>query len=141
MDPMAQAFAHYNYNETSGSIEYTADAVQPKYLINSDNFKPGYVTPDDGWTNYWREGKNTVLGWSNSLPGRGTGAKSMGAELANSAQFARCQVEKVFKVVCLRPPVNGTDRAEVDRIISVFRGNDYKIKDVFAEAAAYCRGN
>ncbi len=141
MDPLAQAFAYYNFNETSGRIEYTAGTVQPKYLINMDNFKPGYVTPNDGWNNYWREGQNTVMGWSGSLPGGGTGAKSMGEELANSDQFSRCQVEKVFKTVCLRPPVNGADRSEVNRIIGVFRGNGYKVKDVFAETAAYCMGN
>jgi hypothetical protein len=141
MDPLAQAFAYYQYNETSGRIEYTAGQVQPKYLINGDNFKPGYVTPDDGWDNYWRQGANTVMGWDAGLPGSGNGAKSMGEELANSEQFARCQVEKVFKTVCLRPPVNGTDRAEVERIMGVFRGNGYRVKDVFAETAAYCRGD
>ena len=141
MDPLAQAFAYYNFNETTGRIEYTAGQVQPKYLINQDNFKPGYVTRNDGWNNYWRQGANTVLGWSGQLPGSGTGAKSMGQELANSDQFARCQVEKVFKTVCLRPPVNGSDRAEVSRIIGVFRGGGYKVKDVFAETAAYCKGN
>ena len=56
------------------------------------------------------QGANTVLGWSSQLPGSGNGAKSMGQELANSDQFARCQVEKVFKTVCLRPPVNSADR-------------------------------
>jgi hypothetical protein len=138
MDPMAQAFAYYNFNETSGRIEYTEGTVQPKYLINMDNFKPGYVTPNDGWNNYWRQGQNTVLGWSAS-GGSGNGAKSMGTELANSTQFARCQVEKVFKTVCLRPPVNAADRSKVNDIITVFR-NGYRVKDVFAETAAYCKG-
>lgn len=141
MDPLAQAFAYYHYNEGTGRMEYTEGQVQPKYLINQDNFKPGYVTPDDGWTNYWRQGSNTVLGWSAGLPGSGNGAKSMGEELAGSEQFARCQVEKVFKTVCLRPPVNAADRGEVDRVMSIFRGNGYRVKDVFAETAAYCRGN
>ena len=141
MDPLAQAFAYYNYNETSGRIEYTDGQVQPKYLINMDNFKPGYVTRSDGWNNYWRQGANTVLGWNGSLPGSGNGAKSMGTELANSDQFARCQVEKVFKTVCLHPPVNGTDRTKVNDIISVFRNGGFKMKDVFAETAAYCKGN
>jgi len=141
MDPLAQAFAFYNFNSTSGRLEYTAGQVQPKYLINSDNFKPGYVTQDDGWSNYWREGANTVLGWSSALPGKGNGAKSMGEELANSDQFARCQVEKVFKTVCLHPPVDAADRAEVDSVISVFRSGGYRMKDVFAQTAAYCKGN
>ncbi len=45
MDPMAQAFAYYNWNETTLRIEYSPMIVQPKYHINSDNFKPGFVTP------------------------------------------------------------------------------------------------
>jgi hypothetical protein len=141
MDPLAQAFAYYNFDDTAGQIEYTPGTVQPKYLINMDNFKPGYVTPDDGWTNYWRAGNNSVLGFDQSLPGRGNGAKSFGEELANSEQFARCQVEKVFKTVCLRPPVNSADRTEVNRVMGIFRGGGYRVKDVFAETAAYCRGN
>lgn len=141
MDPLTQAFAYYNFDAAAGRIEYTEGQVQPKYLINQDNFKPGYVTPDDGWANYWREGVNTVFGWDASLPGHGHGARSMGQELASSEQFARCQVEKVFRTVCLRPPVNGADRAEVNRVMGLFRGNGYRVKEVFAETAAYCRGN
>lgn len=141
MDPLAQAFAYYNYNETTGRIEYTDGQVQPKYLINMDNFKPGYVTKNDGWSNYWRQGANTVLEWNGSLPGSGSGAKSMGTELANSGQFARCAVEKVFKTVCLRPPVNQLDRTRVNDIVNVFRNGGYRMKDVFAETAAHCKGN
>jgi hypothetical protein len=54
MDPMAQAFAYYNYDETSGAIEYTNGVVQPKYFNNDLNFPQGFRTPDDHWTNYWR---------------------------------------------------------------------------------------
>ncbi len=46
MDPMAQAFAYYDFDETQGRLVYTPGQVQPKYLINSDNFKPGYVTTE-----------------------------------------------------------------------------------------------
>ncbi len=141
MDPLAQAFAYYDFNQQAGRIEYTEGQVQPKYLINQDNFKPGYVTPDDAWSNYWRQGANSGMGWDLSLPGTGHGARSMGQELAGSEQFARCQVEKVFRTVCLRPPVNGADRSEVERVMGIFRGNGYRVKDVFAETAAYCRGN
>src|SRR5690606_14228118 len=34
MDPLAQAFAYYNFDDTPGRIEYTEGQVQPKYLIN-----------------------------------------------------------------------------------------------------------
>lgn len=144
MDPMAQAFAYYEYNETSGGIEYTPGTVQPKYLINSDTFKYGFVTPDDSWDNYWRAGQNALMGWDAGLPGSGNGAKSLGVELANSDAFAQCQVEKVFKTVCLREPGNSADRTEVANITARFKdvGNyNYSMKKVFADTAVYCMGD
>jgi hypothetical protein len=141
MDPMAQSFANYNYNETTARLEYTAGVVQPKYLINSDNFKPGYVTTNDGWSNYWRKGPNQWLGWDAALPGTGSGAKSLGTELAHSDAFADCQVQKVFKAMCLREPTNTADRAKVLQIKSSFKSGGYKLKQVFADSAAYCMGD
>jgi hypothetical protein len=141
MDPMAQAFAYYNFDSTAGRLVYTAGQVQPKYLINSDNFKQGYVTKDDGWSNYWRKGANKLLGWNGPAPVAASGAKSLGQELAGSDQFAHCQVEKVFKAVCLRAPGNAADRGQVDSITAGFKANGYKLKDVFAAAAVYCMGD
>ncbi len=141
MDPMAQAFAYYNFDAASGRLQYTAGAVQPKYLINSDNFKYGYVTTDDRWDNYWRQGANQVFGFDAALPGGGSGAKSMGQELAHSDGFAQCQVEKVFKAVCLRDPGNAADRQAVDTIKTKFKTAGYKMKQVFADAAVYCIGS
>jgi len=141
MDPMAQAFAHYDFDENAGRLVYTPGQVQPKYFNNADNFRPGYVTPDDSWDNYWRAGPNSLLGWSSALSGRGSGAKSLGEELASSDAFARCQVEKVFRNVCFRAPSDSADRARVDSMVGSFRGNGYKLKRVFAEAATYCMGD
>ncbi len=140
MDPMAQAFAYYQFDDVAGRLVYTPGAVQPKYLINPDNFRPGYVTPDDHWDNYWRHGQNRLLGWSGALPGSGNGAQSLGQELGASDAFARCQVQKVFRNVCLRDPVDGNDRAQVDTMVTSFK-NGYRLKRVFAEAAVYCRGD
>jgi hypothetical protein len=120
---------------------YASNQVQPKYLINANNFKPGYITPDDHWDNYWRHGQNRLLGWSVAGTGSGSGAQSLGAEFGNSDAFARCQVQKVFRNVCLRDPVNGNDRAQVDSMVTSFRGNGYQLKRVFAEAAVYCQGD
>jgi hypothetical protein len=141
MDPMAQAFSHYDFDETQGRLVYTAGQVQPKYFVNADNFRPGYVTPDDHWDNYWRAGPNSRLGWSSSLPGSGQGAKSLGEELGNSQAFARCQVEKVFRNVCFRAPSDAADRARVESMIGSFQSNGYRLKRVFAEAAVYCMGD
>jgi hypothetical protein len=142
MDPLAQAFAYYDFDEDaggSGRLVYTPGVVQPKYLINSDNFKPGYVTPDDHWDNRWRlPGQNTALGWDPGRPGKGTGAKTMGDELAHSDAFAECQVEKVFRSICFRAPSDG-DKDQFDSTTAGFKttGN---LKRVFAEVAAHCAG-
>jgi len=139
MDPLTQAFAYYNFDETLASIEYTPGVVQPKYFNNDTNFPYGYRTPDDSWANYWREGQNQFLGWDQSLPGSGSGAKSMGRELANSDAFASCQVKKVFRAVCLRDPEDANDRSQVSQMVTTFKAG-YRMKQTFAEAAVYCMG-
>ncbi len=150
MDPMAQAYAYYNYDAPSARLVYngvsaidpsTGTRVQAKYHINSDNFKYGYVTPDDRWDNYWRSGPDALLGWDSTLPGGGNGAKSLGQELANTEAFAQCQVKKVFKTVCLRPPGNAADRNQIDTMVTSFKSNGYHLKRTFAEAAVYCMGD
>lgn len=145
MDPMVQAFAYYNFeypagNEDGGQLVYTPGSVQPKYHINSDTFKYGYITPDDHWDNYWRVGPNSALGWSTSLSGTGDGAKSLGQELAASEAFAQCQVKKVFKTVCLRDPTTA-DGTDVNNLVSLFKSSNYDLKAVFAGAAVACMGD
>jgi hypothetical protein len=141
MDPMAQAFAYYDFDEAQGRLVYTQGQVQPKYLINSDNFKPGFVTPDDNWENRFRlPGLNALLGWSTSLPGKGAGAKSLGQEFAYSDAFSQCQVEKVFRTVCFRSPSDAADRGQVTQTVSAFRSSGYNLKTVFAQTAVYCAG-
>jgi hypothetical protein len=140
MDPLAGAYAYYNYNEETGALEYTPGNVQPKYFNNDLNFPQGFRTVDDAWENRWRAGQNAYLGFDNSLPGSGNGAKSLGAELGNSQAFAACQVKKVFRAVCLREPENAADRTAVDTITSTFRSSGYRMKQVFADTAVHCMG-
>lgn len=86
MDPMAQAFAFYNFaytagNEDGGALTYrhavvnphgnnqppTPNGVENKYHINEGHFPEGYETLNDRWDNYWRSGPNTaIFGWSNT---------------------------------------------------------------------------
>ena len=142
MDSMAQAFAYYDFDETVNRLVYTPGQVQPKYFINSDNFKPGYVTPDDAWENRMRlPGRNDaqVLGWDQDLPGRGNGAKSLGRELAYSTAFAQCQVEKVFRKVCFRSPIEA-EAGVVTSIRNTF-ASDGSMRSVFARVAAQCAGD
>ncbi|MFE8069808.1 hypothetical protein QQM79_02005 [Marinobacteraceae bacterium S3BR75-40.1] len=158
MDPMAQAYAYYDYeydadNDPTGENGHmvyntagmtdpdTGTRVQAKYHINASNFEFGYVTPDDSWDNYWRSGPNRRLGWDAGLSGSGEGAKTMGKELAHSDAFAECQVKKVFKNVCLRSPVDSTDRSQIASMVSSFKSSGYNLKQVFAESAVYCMGD
>lgn len=157
MDPLAQAFAYYNYqydpasdpDGEQGALQYnqtgqvdadTGSQVQAKYHINSNNFPFGFITNNDNWSNYWRNGLNKNLGWDESLPDSGSGAKTMGQELANSQTFAKCQVTKVFENVCLRSPQDEADRSEISNMTSTFTNTGYKIKQVFADSANYCKG-
>lgn len=159
MDGLMGAYANYDLtfvenndvvDESTARLVYTPGEVQGKFLINENNFKPGHVTQDDSWINYWRNGQNALLGWNNDYPGfaqdekghaTGNGAKTMGRELANSDAFAQCQVKKVFQNVCLREPGNSTDRTEVNNIVDDFKTGNYKMKQVFRDVAAYCKGN
>jgi hypothetical protein len=141
MDPMAQAFAYYTFDETSTRMVYDSSAVHAKYFNNDTTFPDGFVTPNDSWHNHWRQGQNALIGWNQALTGSGTGAKSLGEELAGTQAFAHCQVQKVFKAVCLRDAVDANDRNRIDTMTNTFRSNNYNLKQVFAETAGYCMGN
>jgi hypothetical protein len=140
MDPMAQAFAHYTFDDTQGQLVFTPGSVQPKYSINADTFRHGHVTEDDAWENRWRSGQNSLLGWDPALPGAGSGAKSLGQEFGNSEAFASCQVEKVFRTICLRSPIDDFDRRRVASMVESFRASGFRLKQAFAAAADYCKG-
>jgi len=162
MDGMGGAMAYYdlahdgdkedatsNFEHTA-RLTYSAGQVVPKYLQNENNFRPGFIPTDDSWINYWRNGPNALLGW-NDWPGIrkdekgntiGHGLKQLGMELAWSDAFARCQVKKAFKAVCLRDPDDyAADRSIVQTIVADFKNGGYKMKQVFRDVAAACKGN
>ncbi len=149
MDPMAQAYAYYNFEYDrdndltgeNGQLSYQANTVQGKYHINSETFKFGFITESDKWDNYWRQGLNRRLGWDEQLSGTGNGAKSLGKEIAYSEQFASCQVSKVFEKVCLRKVQNQQDATTLATITDTFKNSGYKLKTVFAATANYCKGD
>jgi hypothetical protein len=146
MDPLARAFAYYDFDNGTADVPGTmrlvfdSSKVQDKYFNNNTNFAPGYVTLDDNWENRWRTGQNSLLGWNSSLTGKGKGAKTMGQELANSDAFGQCQVEKIFKTVCFRAPGNQADRDKVTDLFNTYKSNGHHLKEVFAEAAVRCMG-
>jgi hypothetical protein len=140
MDPLAGAFAYFEWDATQGRVLFTRGSVQPKHLINANTFPGGYVTVDDSWLNPWRVGPNSSLGWR-AAAASGNGPKTFGMEIAATRAFSECQVQKVFRRVCLRAPESAEDRLAVQAIADIFESSNRSMKRVFAETAAHCRGN
>ena len=118
---------------------FTPGMVRPKYFNGETTFPFGFVTIDDRWDNYWRNGPNANLGWRAAESG-GFGPKGLGTEIAMSRAFSECKVEQVFERICLRTPRDPAERAEVARIADVFEAQNYSMRRVFAEVSGYCRG-
>ena len=103
MDPLARAFAYYNYDDDERTTRLHARRVQPKYFNNNKTFPDGFVTPDDSWNNHWRQGQNALIGWSSGPAGQRPGrevARPGARRHALRSRSARCK--KVFKTVCFR---------------------------------------
>ena len=62
-------------------------------------------------------------------------------ELAQTRQFAECQVKKAFEKVCYRTPNGPADLQAVQDIANSFEANNRSMKRVFAETALHCMGN
>jgi len=140
MDPLAGAFAYFEWDAMAGRVVFTRGSVAAKNLINANTFPGGYVTIDDNWVNMWRAGPNSSIGWRGPA-GTGNGPKSLGIEVASSRAFSECQVTKVFRRVCLHAPESVSDAAMVQTIANDFEAGNRSMKLVFAETAAYCMGN
>ncbi len=140
MDPLAGAYAYYQWDDTAMRMVFTRGVVQPKFLINANSFPGGHVTTSDQWWNMWRVGPNSNLGWRGPAAS-GNGAQSLGVEIGMSRAFSECQVTKVFTRVCLHAPNSAADFAQVQTIADDFETSNYSMKRVFAETAAYCMGN
>ena len=145
-DPDAQSMTYVQspITYTLSGKSFTSRVV-PKYVQNFANFPFGYFTTDNSWINYWRTGPNVKLGWDNgaqtvqeptkSDPNNGLGsAAQLGKELANTNAFARCQVIKVYRQVCLKDPSEGT----LTSIVGDFTGSSYNMLKVFSDAAVDC---
>ncbi len=141
MDPMAGAYAFFEWDKDQNRTVHTQGGfVTPKHLINANVFPGGYVTVDNRWRNLWRSGTNAVLGWRGPSA-TGLGPQSLGVEVANSRAFSLCQVEKVFKEVCFRPPESALDAQAIKDIADDLELSSYRMKTAFAKVAAYCMGD
>ncbi len=140
LDGLAGAFAYYDFDEDTQQTVYTGGNVQPKFNQDAGVFPFGFETTDDSWINYWRTGSNEFVGWNAPGGGEGSGAKSLGQELAQTRQFAVCQTKRVFEQVCYRSPNGMADETAVENIADIFEANNRSMKRVYAETALYCMG-
>ena len=140
LDALAGGFAYYDFDEELQRLVYTDGQVQAKYLRDAGTFPFGYETVDDSWINYWRTGPNEYIGWNAPGAGTGSGAKSVGMEIAQTRQFAMCQVKNVFEQLCYRSPNGTADEQAVENIATVFESNQRSMKRIYAEVGAYCMG-
>jgi len=141
LDGLTGGFAYYDFDEELARLLYTQGAVQPKFVKEADVFRYGFVTTDDSWINYWRSGRNEFVGWNAPDGGSGSGARSLGVELAQTRQFSECQVKNVFEKICYRTPNGAADLQAVETIATNFEANNRSMRRVFAETAVYCMGD
>ena len=145
MDPMAQAFAYYNFDETQPAASVYTPRPRCSRSTSSTTTTSSRASSRrmTAGTTAGARARTRVLGWSRArCPAAATAPSRMGQELANSDAFAQCQVEKVFKTVCFRAPGDAADRTEVAQHRRAhFKANGYQLKQVFAETAVYCMGD
>ena len=164
MDPLVGAYAYYEWTNDdhltyNTHIHHDPDnGVLHKFLINAGNFPQGYVTHDDSWENYWREGKNAELGWGEATLSAPTGAQppkvvppagvtntgngptTLGEEVASTSAFSICQVERVYRDVCKHEPTDANS-ADLKTLQNDFMTNGFNMKSVFIKTAAMCAGD
>lgn len=141
---------------------FSGTRVMPKFLQNFTSFPYGHVTTDNSWINYWRVGPNAKLGWGwgddsgnnpphtvsynppkyNPYPSEAGNnnmgsAAQLGYELSNTYSFARCQVLKVYRHVCLNDP----SESKLESMTDDFKTEGFNMLTAFSEAAADCSGN
>ncbi|HEY3699489.1 MAG TPA: hypothetical protein VGK97_09170 [Spongiibacteraceae bacterium] len=169
MDPMAQAFAFYNFKYDTAAADQDAakeagrltykdsetgtglGGTEKKYHINFNHFVEGYVTPDDHWDNYWRSGPNTaIFGWGNSHVAATSAAHTTDGIYGDAGaksmaeELANSEAFAVCSVKKVFKVVCLRDPAAADQSAFTTMLNNFKsgydLKHTFAEAAVYCSG-
>jgi hypothetical protein len=147
LDPETQSMTYFTapitYQIDGVDIE-TPTRVTRKHRINPTNFIYGHIVKDDSWTNYWRTGVNAKLGWgkdsaltpsnASQAPYSSSGMANLGKELANTEAFARCQVQKVYRHVCLKDPSEST----LQTLTTSFVNSTYDMRTVFTDSVINC---
>ena len=131
-DALGGAYAFYNFN--NNQLEYTAGTVTAK-INQNNNYNDGHRTVDDSWINLWVSGTNSKLGWKGLSSGNG--AKNLNKMFARSHGFSQCIAKKVFKLVCMKDPVNTADKHFVEAQATAFE-TGYSLKNLIVETSVGC---
>ena len=149
MDPMAQAFAYYNFSatdptmtDTTGQIVYTAGQVQPKYSHQQHQFPARLRDHGRQLEQPLARGAELHTGMERNASGQrqrrqvsrpGIGKQRGVRELPSHPGVQGC--------VPARTESPQADFTQVNSMISSFQSHNYSLRQVFAEGAAYCMGN
>ncbi len=130
MDAFAGAFAHFDFNVSSSTLNYLGSNIASKYNQNANTYSDGWITTDDSWVNMIAD--NSQFGWR--TPATGVGVNAFGNLLANSRQFSRCMALRTFKEVCRRD-VGSTENSLIQTLATNFEASGYNIKSLFQNVA------
>lgn len=130
MDAFAGAFAHFDFDVASTTLNYLGSSVAPKYNQNANTYSDGWMTTDDSWVNMIAD--NSQFGWRS--PATGVGINDFGNLLANSSQFSRCMALRTFKEVCRRD-VGPAENSLLQTLATNFEAGGYNIKSLFQNVA------
>ena len=122
MDPMAGAFAYYEWDATADARRVHARAGAAQVPDQRATTFPVRLRHDRRpLGQLLARGPNSPCSAGAARSPAATAPKSLGDEVGASRAFSVCQVEKVFAARLLPPPAGShADRAEVQRIADVF---------------------
>ncbi len=165
MDPLAGAFAYYDFNGVRVGTDQNGDYIFEGALIRSPSVvakmkrdpegndpgssippdAEGHITVNDSWENRWTKGLNSFLGFRNNLEGetieleRGAGPHTLGKVFAATEQFSKCMAQRAYRKVCAKTgDLNDADELIIKRITENFEKNGQKGKALFIDSAIAC---
>ena len=138
MDPMAGAYAYYDWDAAGRTVIYTRPGPA-QVPDNAEHLPLRLRTTDDCWENYWRSGPISVLGWRGTE--RGLRREESRARGGGEPGLLRVPGREGVRVRLLprrsgRPKI--VTAVETDR--RSLRDAGTSMKRVLAETAVFCMG-
>lgn len=115
---------------------FSGAGIANKMNKNNTVFPDGFVTRDDSFINNARGTANANLfGWRDNGAAGGNGVKEFGNLIANSEQFSRCMVKRVYEATCRRTLDITSHQSYVEAEAKKFEQNAYNLKRLFQDVA------